>query len=143
MNKFRLPAHLISVLSEEISGSETHATLDSLFMYANAPGDPPAGSKLAKTQEWLRRINTDENCNSLEITGYLIEGYMEPPVPDKKYPWSDNSSIDEFQEKRRDRIKQALARANLQYFTGAKVSHISGSSSRSLQDIIKKLTRIA
>lgn len=139
MSKFRLPAHLISVLSEELSQAETHATLDNLFMYANAPGDPPPGSKLAKTQEWLRRINTDNDCDSLEIVGRLIEGYMEPPLPKKDAPWSSEPCLTDIQIERMERIKQGLTRANLQYIPGGMVSHISGSASRSLKDIISKL----
>ena len=50
MTKLRLPAHLISVLSEELSQAETHATLYNLFMYANAAGDPPGGNKLSKAR---------------------------------------------------------------------------------------------
>jgi uncharacterized protein YqgV (UPF0045/DUF77 family) len=139
LERFRLPAHLISVLSEELSSSETHATMDSLFMYANAPGDPPEGSKLTKAQTWLRRISTDESSDPLEIIGFLIESYMEPPLPKKAYSWEEEPSLDEHQEKRIERIKQALARANLQYIPGARVTHISGSASRSLKDVIKKL----
>jgi hypothetical protein len=139
--QLRLPAHLISVLSEILSESETHATMDSLFMYANAPGDPPDGSKLTKAQTWLRRVNTDESCDPLEIIGFLIEGYMEPPLPEKKFSWDDEEpSLNEHQEKRIERVRQALARANLQYIPGgARVTHISGSASRSLKDIISKL----
>jgi len=108
-------------------------------MYANAPGDPPDGSKLQKAQAWLRRINNDESSDPLEVVGFLIEGYMEPPLPEKEYSWDNEPSLSEYQEKRIDRIKQALARANLQYVPGARVSHISGSASRSLKDIISKL----
>ena len=139
MAKFRLPAHLISVLSEELDQAETHAKMNSLFMYAGAPGDAPDGSKLVKAQEWLRRINSDDNCNTLEIIGRLIEGYMEPPVPKMDFTWSQGSNIAEIQAKRKERIGQALARANLQYVPGGIVTHISGSASRSLKDIISKL----
>ncbi|WP_431066139.1 abortive infection family protein [Methylotuvimicrobium sp.] len=139
MKNFRLPAHLISVLSDEISQWETHASMDNLFMYANAPGEPPEGSKLTKAQSWLRRVNSDESCDSLEVLGFLIENYMEPPLPEKDF-WSDEEpSLNEQQQKRIDRISLALARANLQYIAGAKVTHISGSASRSLKDIICKL----
>lgn len=127
MARIRLPSHLISILSEELSASETHATMDSLFMYANAPGDPPEGSKLIKAQTWLRRINTDENCDPLEVVGYLIEGYMEPPLK-KLAPWDDEPYLSEPQSERMARINGALARAGLQYIPGAKISHISGSA---------------
>ena len=108
-------------------------------MYANAPGDPPEGSKATKSQAWLRRINTDESCDPLEVIGYLIEGYMEPPIQEKEYPWDDEPTLSENQIKRIERIQQALTRANLQYISGGRVSHISGSASRTLKKIISKL----
>ena len=108
-------------------------------MYANAPGDPPQNSKLAKTQEWLRRINTDNDCDTLEVVGRLIEGYMEPPLPKKDAPWSPEPCLTDIQIERMERIKQGLTRANLQYIPGGILTHISGSASRSLKDIISKL----
>jgi hypothetical protein len=83
----------------------------------------------------LRCINTDENYDPLEVIGFLIERYMETPLPEQ-YPWDNRPS---HQEKRRERIERALARANLQYIPGAWVTHISGSASRSLKDLISKL----
>jgi hypothetical protein len=56
--------------------------MDSLFMYAGAPGDPPEGSKHVKAQEWLRRVNTDRSVQPLQILGRLIEGYMEEIPPE-------------------------------------------------------------
>jgi hypothetical protein len=108
-------------------------------MYANAPGDPPSGNKQSKAQDWLRRINTDENIEPLEIIGFLIEGYMEPPLQKQDF-WDDKEpSLNDYQKNRIEKIKQALSRANLQYISGARVSHISNSVSRSLKEIIRKL----
>lgn len=45
----------MGVVAEIIANSETHASMDSLFLYAEAPGDPPEGSKHVKALEWLRR----------------------------------------------------------------------------------------
>jgi hypothetical protein len=50
-----IPSTLIAVCAEIVSRRESHATLDSLFMYAGASGDPPAASKQAKALEWLRK----------------------------------------------------------------------------------------
>ena len=75
-----IPSPVIAVIAEVIVSSETHATLDSLFMYADAPGDPPTGSKQAKALAWLRRVNKDESVNPLQILGRLIEGYMDAVV---------------------------------------------------------------
>jgi hypothetical protein len=53
----QIPAPLIAVVSDIVSVCETHASLNSLFMYAEAPGDPPDGSKHVKAQAWLRVVN--------------------------------------------------------------------------------------
>ena len=52
-----IPAPLIAVVSDLVSSAETHASLNSLFMYAEASGEPPEGSKHVKAQEWLRNTN--------------------------------------------------------------------------------------
>jgi hypothetical protein len=77
-----IPAPLISVISEYVSEAETHATLDSLFMYADAPGDPPDESKGAKAQAWLRRTNKEAD-NPISVLGKILEKYFEDPDADK------------------------------------------------------------
>jgi hypothetical protein len=72
-----LPALVLSVCAEIISRRESHATLDSLFSYAGAPGDPPPGSKAVKALEWLRIINKDQSVQPLDVPGRLVENYME------------------------------------------------------------------
>ena len=57
MSKKQIPAPVIAVLAENMPNMETHASLDNLFLYSEAPGDPPEGSKPVKTQSWLRIIN--------------------------------------------------------------------------------------
>lgn len=52
-----IPRPIISVLSEKLPDLETHASIDSLFMYADAPGEAPEGSKSVKVLEWLNRTN--------------------------------------------------------------------------------------
>ena len=69
-----IPAPLIAVVSEIVSQEETHASLDSLFMYAGAPGNPPEGSKHVKALDWLRLINKDQSLEPLSVLGQIIEG---------------------------------------------------------------------
>ena len=38
-----IPRPVISLLSDKLPDLETHASLDSLFMYADAPGEVPEG----------------------------------------------------------------------------------------------------
>ena len=135
---YRIPAHLISTLAEVISDSETHAKMDNLFMYANAPGDPPEGNKMVKAQEWLRRINSDPDLDCLEIVGRLIEEYMEPPAGPEAV-FGGPSGPNQYQQIRIDKLQASLKRANLTYIKGGRLSHISGTPTRSLSELIAKL----
>ena len=80
--KKEIPAPVIAVLADNLPNIETHAGLDNLFLHADAPGDPPEGSKPVKTQAWLRRVNK-ESGNPLAVLGKLIECYMEIPEQDE------------------------------------------------------------
>lgn len=77
MENYTIPSYVISALADTISQAETHASLHSLFMYANAPGEPPEGSKAVKALEWLKRINKESGSDSLAIIGRIIEKYLQ------------------------------------------------------------------
>lgn len=124
-----IPAPVIAVVSEVVSQTETHASLDSLFMYAGAPGDPPDGSKHVKALEWSRIINKDTKLEPLKVLGQIIEGYIE---------YVPNSFNSDQQEENKSRIEEALAKCNLRYVQGGIVSTSAASPSLSLKDIIKK-----
>jgi len=125
-----IPAPIISILSEIIPQHETHASLDSLFMYADAPGEPPPASKVVKVQEWLRRINKDESVEPLKILGRLIEGYMEADCnPDDS--WGKENA------ERKDKIERDLSRAGLRYIKGGIVTAGGAAPSRTLEKIIR------
>ena len=106
------PALIIAVLSEVVSQTETHASLDSLFMYAGAPCDPPEGSKHVKALEWLRITNRDPIVDPISVLGQIIEGYMEY-VDD---PFRGGSQQAENKEK----IEKALIKSELHYTQGGK-----------------------
>ncbi len=124
-----IPAAVLSLTADLASERETHATLDSLFTYANAPGDPPAGSKHAKALAWLRRTNK-EAADPLHVLGRVLEGYMEEVLnPNDRW---DKEKID-----KRDRIRKALAEAELQYVKGGKVVGALGAPTRALSEFIR------
>jgi hypothetical protein len=126
-----IPSSLISVVADAVSDSETHASLNSLFLYAEVPGDPPPGSKHTKALEWIRRINKDETvADPLAIIGRLIEGYLEAPL-------EEENSWDEFKIKRNNRILKALAQSDLQYIKGGKLVGSLAAPSQTLQEIIR------
>ena len=128
-----IPQPVISVVAECISTLETHATLDSLFAYADAPGEPPLGSKPAKALEWLRRISK-ESEDPFTVLGRLVEKYIESP--DK-----EPSAFESFEtinlRKYKKEILDIFARYNLNYVTGGLITDGSSIVSMSLQDSIK------
>lgn len=126
-----IPSAVIAVVAEVASIAETHATLDSLFMYAEAPGDPPAVSKHAKALEWLRRTNRDESVDPMRVLGRFIEGYMEAAY--------DPSAWDkDVVQERKEKIGRVLASCSLQYVKGGRVAGALGAPSRNLEQLIRE-----
>jgi len=136
MDNFAIPSYLISAIADAVSSSETHASLDSLFMYANAPGDPPEGSKAVKALEWLRRINKECGKETLSIVGRIIEKYMEEEIEDIPSLFGGEALIKEKKLKI-DRIKQALGRASIVYTNGGILSKGEGLATKTLSELIK------
>jgi len=134
--KKEIPAPVIAVLADNMPNIETHAGLDNLFLHADAPGDPPEGSKPIKTQAWLRRVNK-ESDNPLAVLGKLIECYMEIPEQDEDdnlfFGTSTTNPKKEFKEK----LLLILEHCNLTYVTGGYISDGSSAPSKSLSDLIK------
>lgn len=130
MMRHLIPAPILSVCAEIAASRETHATLDSLFTYAGAPGEPPPGSKPAKALAWLRIVNKDENINPLDVLGCLIENYMESPL-------DPENSLDKEKLNDRERITSVLAHSELQYAKGGKIVGALGAPSRTLEEFIK------
>ncbi|MDO8270485.1 MAG: abortive infection family protein [Gammaproteobacteria bacterium] len=134
--KKEIPAPVIAILAEWLPAFESHAGLDSLFLYADAPGDPPEGSKPTKTQAWLRRTNKETNF-PLKVLGKLIESYMELPI--EKEIETDflgnpvpNSKLD-FKRK----LITVLERCNLTYIQGGHISDGRSMPSKSLSEVIR------
>lgn len=125
-----IPSPVISVCAEIAAQRETHATLDSLFTYAGAPGEPPGGSKPAKALEWLRITNKDESIKPLDVLGRLIENYMEAPL-DPENSWGAQLLQD------RERISKVLAQCELLYVKGGKIVGTLGAPSRTLEEFIR------
>lgn len=123
-----IPAPIIGIVAEVSAARETHASLDSLFMYAGATGDPPEGSKHVKALEWLRRINKDLSLEPLDFLGRFIEGYL-----DDATPWDGGEG--------KQKIESALAHVKLRYIQGGKVTSVDAkiaAPSRTLEFKLKQ-----
>jgi hypothetical protein len=132
-----IPAPIIGVLSDALPSIESHASLDNLFLYADAPGEPPEGSKPVKTQAWLRRINK-ESANPLAVLGKLIESYMEIPEHDENNSLFGGSGYTTDPKKvLKDRLESTLRKSNLSYMTGGQISDGRSIPSQSLAELIK------
>lgn len=133
-----IPRPVISVLSDNLPDLESHATLDNLFLYADAPGEPPNISKPAKVQEWLLRGNK-ESSQPLTVLGKLLEKYIELPEED------EISSFDTYAKNRlrefqvfKEKLTKILSRYNLTYIQGGSIA-ISGTvSSQNLRSLIQE-----
>lgn len=135
----RIPAPIIAHLADALSSFETHASLDNLFFYADAPGDPPEGSKLVKSQAWLQAISKQHE-DPMSIVGKLVEGYMDDP--DHAL---DASDVPRFSapayvaEKRKfcRKLESLLARSGYQYRPGGLITCGGAAPSKSLEQLIR------
>lgn len=114
----RIPAPLISLIADNISSIETHAGIDSLFMYADAPGEPPLGSKPAKCLEWLRLIN-QQSENPLAVVGLIIEGYMEYEATNAESSYmSFGVNVEDKKQKFKEKLIKSLDKYDFVYEQG-------------------------
>ena len=134
-----IPAPLLAVVSDLVALAETHATLDSLFMYAEAFGDPPMGSKPVKAQEWLRNTNK-HHVEPLMVLGRIINVYMEDPVMAAEYEIPMWQIEHEETTKKRAcvrKIETLLARNGLHYRMGGHITGGGLAPSKKLAELIK------
>lgn len=132
-----IPAPIIAVLSENLPGLESHTSLDNLFLHADAPGESPEGSKLVKTQAWLRRINK-ESAEPLAVLGKLVECHMEFPDPEEKTGlFGDPLLYKDPKVEFKIKLESILAKCNLSYIAGGHISDGSSAPSKSLAQLIE------
>lgn len=135
----QIPLPLIAIVSDIVSTHETHANLDTLFMYAEASGEPPQDSKHVKAQEWLRHTNKT-HPDPLLVLGKIICGYVEDPVMAADYRLPSWQSEDEQTVKKRlnvRKIEQVLSKNGLRYRIGGLITSGGMAPSKTLGDLIK------
>jgi len=131
-----IPAPVIAVLSESMPELESHASLDNLFSYAEAPGEPPEGSKPVKVQAWLRRVNKEAE-RPLVVLGRIIECYIELPDIEENSRSMYGMHAADTKKGFKRKIEAILSRCNLTYIAGGIISDGSSTPSRSLAELIK------
>jgi hypothetical protein len=133
-----IPAPLIAVVSDLVAVHETHASLNSLFMYAEASGDPPDGTKHVKAQAWLRDTNK-AHPEPLAVLGKIICQYMEDPEMAHGYKASEWVEESEQTVRKREQVRKIealLAKNGLQYRVGGFVTDGGMAPSKTLRDLI-------
>mgnify|MGYP000905779076 CR=1 FL=1 len=132
----QIPQSIIGLLSEELPKFETHASIDSLFLYADAPSPIPDGSKPVKVKEWLFSVNKKSEY-PLNVLGIIIEKYMdsldEPSVYASDYEKEEYFNRTKF----RETLISILERNGLKYFSGKVVQMSLSKVSTNLYDLIK------
>ncbi len=130
----KIPLPLIGAVTGIVPARETHASLNSLFLHAGAPGALPEGSKPVKVLEWLRRINA-ECTNPLEVLGRIIESYMEE-LPPHGSPFDDPPPAAYTPDQ--ETINEVLARYDLKYMQGGHIVDSLGAPTRTLEEFIRE-----
>lgn len=134
-----IPAPVISILSSSLPELETHASIDNLFFYADAPGDFSQAelSKPKKVAAWLREVNK-EAVDPIVVLGKLIESYMELPesITADRRLWS-GETIQDLKVVFKEKLDKTLTQCNLHYIIGGFISDGTASQSKSLKELIK------
>lgn len=128
----RIPPALIGTAAPILAEAYTHAELNSLFLAAGFPGDPPEGNKIHKCQDWMRRANAHLN-DPLRAFGHLLAEFLDSDAEIAYAPLQEARVAD------RERLKQAIQREGLSYQRGGAFfgSALTGPS-RSLGDRLQR-----
>jgi abortive infection Abi-like protein len=123
----------MAVVSEVLGAHYySHSKLNTLFMEAGAPGDPPEGNCVQKCLSWLKRTNDDPTTDPLTVLGGVLLQFMETGGGGSIYSGEDNQN-------RQERIRQVLARSGLAYHDGGIV--LSGGQAPPVADLNEALRR--
>ncbi|HFQ5441320.1 TPA: abortive infection family protein [Vibrio vulnificus] len=135
--KKNIPAPVIAVIADNLPTFESHASIDNLFLFADAPSDPPEGSKSVKVNAWLRQVNKE--CeHPLHILGKIIEPYMELPEPPESPSFFGTPlQVTDPKQVFKTQLEKVLSRCNLVYISGGIVSDGTSPTSKALSELIK------
>jgi len=89
----KIPHSVIGVAAKALAETYTHSSLDSLFLAAGFPGDPPPGNKVDKSLHWLRLANA-QCADPLTMFGALIAEFMETEPASHYNSWTQETETD-------------------------------------------------
>ncbi|MEJ2763642.1 abortive infection family protein [Photobacterium sp. MCCC 1A19761] len=135
--KKNIPNPVIAVLADSLPTFESHASIDNLFLFADAPSEPPEGSKQVKVNAWLKQINKE--CDfPLVILGKIIEPYMElPESPEPQNFFGAQFQVADPKQTLKTQLEKVLARCNLFYISGGIISDGTSPTSKALSELIQ------
>jgi hypothetical protein len=98
------------VVAEVIGGHYyNHSKLNTLFMEAGAPGEPPEGNCVQKCLSWLKRVNDTPDVDPLKVLGGVLFQFMETGGGGSAYYYGGTLA------KSQDRVRSVLGRCGLAY----------------------------
>jgi hypothetical protein len=128
-----IPNPVIAVVAEVIGQHYyNHSKLNTLFMEAGAPGDPPMGNCVNKCLLWLKHTNSDRSVDPLMVLGGILLQFMETGGG------ASISYSDQIKEGQ-DKIRQKLAQFGLAYHKGGIV--LAGGQAPPVADLNDVLRR--
>lgn len=113
-----IPSPIIAIVSDLLYNFYSHDQLNTQFMYADAPGEPPNESKPAKIKTWLVRCNKTEGVDPFKVLGKLMEDFMEREMPVQEPFGYDPSERNDQWSKERETFKATLGKQGYSYFSG-------------------------
>jgi hypothetical protein len=106
--RWTIPNPVIAVVAEVIGQHYySHSKLNTLFMEAGAPSDPPEGNCVQKCLSWLKRANDTLDVDPLKVLGGVLFQFMEIGGGGNYYG--------EALSKARERVRSVLGRCGLTY----------------------------
>ena len=127
-----IPQKIIGLLSQIIPDFETHASINSLFLYAGAPANIPEGNKSVKVQEWLMACNIDLEVDEIKVLGIIVSHYLDEFLDE------DTFALEE-KKIRNNKIEKALEECGLKYYGNSKLTRFNSLATKSLKENIKDL----
>lgn len=126
-----IPPAVIIVVGDALGAYYySHKRLDRLFAGAGAPGEPPPGNCIYKSQEWLRRASEDPAIDTDRLLGRVLTEFFEEPL----HEWDHDA---ESKRKQREAVRQVLQDNGLSYQNGQLFGGAVGAPAKTLDTFLR------